>query len=250
MNHMRERILIIDHDPVMARLIGTVIHRYHYRVAGTAENGREALSQALETEPDLALVALEMEGTIDGVNTARYLRTIFDLPVIFYSPATDSASLSRARLAHPSGVLPTPFNDRQICTAIDVALFHHTKQMGTGATFPSREVPSWRGSGAAITDPKGKVWFLNRAGKELLGLAQGAVHHRPFDDLATFLDPVRREQIRGVIEGAMNGGPYPLVKNVCVMREDGGERYLGLIAHPLRSLENQLQGVVSFLHPL
>ncbi|MDO4665974.1 MAG: response regulator transcription factor [Actinomycetaceae bacterium] len=70
-------VLIVDDDPVICRGLSAIINATaDLTVAGVAPNGKEALSLAEKTNPNIALVDVNMPD-MDGVETTRQFRLRF-----------------------------------------------------------------------------------------------------------------------------------------------------------------------------
>src|SRR4051812_12497831 len=69
------RVLVVDDDMVICRQMAAGLASAGYQVV-TAHDGAQALEQAQETPPDLAIVDLEMPGT-NGLDVIRRLKELF-----------------------------------------------------------------------------------------------------------------------------------------------------------------------------
>jgi two-component system, sensor histidine kinase and response regulator len=69
------RVLVVDDDMVICRQMAAGLASAGYQVV-TAHDGQQALDQAQETPPDLAIVDLEMPGT-NGLDVIRRLKQLF-----------------------------------------------------------------------------------------------------------------------------------------------------------------------------
>ncbi len=81
---MPKRVLIVDDDPWIRRMVGTVIERRGHQVE-TAREGKEGLDKALQFRPDLIISDVMMPG-MDGWSFVRALRAHREMsliPVIF-----------------------------------------------------------------------------------------------------------------------------------------------------------------------
>jgi DNA-binding response OmpR family regulator len=81
---MAKRVLIVDDDPWIRRMVGTVIERRGHQVE-TAREGKEGLDKALQFRPDLIISDVMMPG-MDGwafVRALRAHREMSLIPVIF-----------------------------------------------------------------------------------------------------------------------------------------------------------------------
>src|SRR5437764_11723587 len=104
-----ERILIVEDEAAVARLIETFLAHAGYNVVGLAETGEQALHQAAELRPDLALMDIHLKGGLDGVEVAERLRAQFNMPVVFLTGLRDDTTLQRSRNAQAFGYLLKPF---------------------------------------------------------------------------------------------------------------------------------------------
>ena len=73
-------ILVVDDDPEIAGLIKRALVYEGYTV-DTAAEGSEALSKALDREPDLVILDIMMPG-IDGIEVSKRLREASDVPIL------------------------------------------------------------------------------------------------------------------------------------------------------------------------
>ena len=75
--------------------------------------------------PDLVLMDLHLAGTMDGIDTAEQIRTLYHIPVIFLTGHADETSLGRAKVTEPYGYVLKPFDERELHSAIEIALYKH-----------------------------------------------------------------------------------------------------------------------------
>jgi DNA-binding response OmpR family regulator len=83
---MAARVLVVDDDPVIVRLLEVNLRLEGYEVE-TASRGEEALERAGATAPDLVILDVMMPG-LDGWETCRRLRELpafAQTPVVFLS---------------------------------------------------------------------------------------------------------------------------------------------------------------------
>ena len=67
------KILIVEDDPLSALDLQNEVERLGYEVVGMAESADEALMASEESRPDLALLDINIVGSMDGIQTARLL---------------------------------------------------------------------------------------------------------------------------------------------------------------------------------
>ena len=118
-------ILIVEDEAIVAADLAGKLNRLGYIISGTTGFGEEAVNQAREERPDLVLMDIRLKGTMDGIEAAGIIRREFDLPVIFLTAHSDRATLDRAKLAEPFGYILKPFEERELTTNIEMALYKH-----------------------------------------------------------------------------------------------------------------------------
>jgi PAS domain S-box-containing protein len=241
---MKGRIVVVEDDDLIAHLIGLMLKRRDYVMTGWATTGEEALARVVETTPDLVLMDIRLNGRLDGIDAATYVLTVLKVPVVFVTASGDDSTLARARRAHPYGVITKPFNEREMFLSIESAI-HQAAADRSEDRCPKE---AWEIPAVAITDPEGKIFYLNHAGEELLGIEPGKGLSRPFDDLVRLRDPVTATDVRGLVGRATNGALSR--KELCLRRLDGRERYVGVETCSLRNAEGERQGMLAILRPL
>src|SRR5262245_48947691 len=84
------RVLVVDDAVVFRRLVADALsHDPALEVAGTAANGRIALSKMAHLNPDVVILDVEMP-EMDGLATLAELRKTYPrLPVIMFSALTE-----------------------------------------------------------------------------------------------------------------------------------------------------------------
>ena len=68
---------------------------------------------------------IRLQGDMDGIAAAEEMRRRFHIPVIFLTAYSEEATLERAKLAEPYGYVLKPFDDRELKSAIEIALYKH-----------------------------------------------------------------------------------------------------------------------------
>ena len=117
------RILVVEDEWLVSQGIKETLQDLGYEVAGPVASGEEALELAQTERPDLVLMDILLKGGMDGIEAAECLRRRFDLPVIFLTAYADSQTLGRAKVTEPFGYLLKPFENRELHSVIEIALY-------------------------------------------------------------------------------------------------------------------------------
>jgi DNA-binding NarL/FixJ family response regulator len=81
----RKRILIVDDQAALLKVLRTSLEHHGFIVCGEAENGIDAISRAVATRPDLVILDVAMPG-LNGIEVASILqRELPDVPIILHT---------------------------------------------------------------------------------------------------------------------------------------------------------------------
>jgi signal transduction histidine kinase len=127
MSRMR-RILIVEDEMIVARDIQQQLIELDYEPVGHTTRGEQAISMAGELRPDLVLMDVRLAGTVDGIAAAHAIRRQHALPVVFLTAYATDDTLARAKLAEPFGYVLKPFTERDLRTAVEIALHRHAAE--------------------------------------------------------------------------------------------------------------------------
>ncbi|MGO8993458.1 MAG: response regulator [Polyangiaceae bacterium] len=178
------RILIVEDDRIVARDIQQRLTRIGYTVVGITGRGEDAVGQVIELTPDLVLMDIGLDGDTDDVATATRIRDLGQVPVVYLTANADDRTLARARLAEPFGYVLKPFEDSQLRTAIEIALYKHGAERKLLESERRYAVTlSSIGDGVIVTDDASRVIFMNGAAEKLTGFSSAEAGGRPLDEV-------------------------------------------------------------------
>jgi len=121
----KTKILIVEDEGVIALDIKRRLEKQGYMVVGIADNANDALALVEQTNPNLVLMDIVIQGSVDGIQSAKTIRRRFDVPILFLTAHSDQNTVLRAKEAMPYGYLTKPFDERELQACIDMALFRH-----------------------------------------------------------------------------------------------------------------------------
>lgn len=121
----KTKILVVEDEGIIAKDIENTLKAMGYGVAGVVVSGDEAIQKAVETQPDLVLMDIVLKGETDGVEAADRIRARLDTPVVFLTAYADEKTLQRAKITGAFGYLVKPFEERELRSTIEVALYQH-----------------------------------------------------------------------------------------------------------------------------
>lgn len=125
---MKKQILIVEDERIVADDIRMSLERLGYSVCGVVSSGEQAVERAKRMRPDLALMDIVLEGMMNGIDAAEVIRSRFDIPIVYLTAYSDSKTLERAKMSEPFGYVLKPFEDRDLHTTIEMALYKHKNE--------------------------------------------------------------------------------------------------------------------------
>ncbi|NPE29542.1 response regulator [Methanococcoides sp. SA1] len=122
------KILVVEDELITAMDIKNILEGFGYSVPATVASGEEAIEKVEEFSPDLVLMDIMLEGDMDGIQTAEQIHTHSDIPVVYLTAYADNDTLQRAKVTGPFGYLLKPFEEKELHTIIEIALYKHAME--------------------------------------------------------------------------------------------------------------------------
>ncbi len=188
------RILIVEDDRVVARHLEQQLLRMGYRVVAKTASGEEACDLAVRLTPDLVLMDIRLEGAMDGIDAAECINKSACLPIVFLTAYADDETTRRARLTEPFGYLLKPFEESQLRTVVEMALYKHASdrrlresERRFAATLASI------GDAVIATDEQRAITYLNPIAEQLTGWLADQALGRPLREVFVAINEDTRQ---------------------------------------------------------
>lgn len=120
-------ILVVEDESIVAKDIQLCLTKLGYNVVGICSSGEAAIEAAEQHEPDLIMMDIMLKGEMSGIQAAGVIREKLDVPVIFLTAYTDRDTVEKAKETEPFGYIIKPFKEIDIQTAIEIALYKHSR---------------------------------------------------------------------------------------------------------------------------
>lgn len=125
------RILVVDDDASIRRLLNAVLTRHHYQVL-LAATGDQALDCAVDRRPDLVILDLTLPG-MHGLDVCRRLRSWLAAPILVLSGRGEEASRIAALDEGADDYVTKPFSTGELLARIRALL----RRAPAGAALPA-----------------------------------------------------------------------------------------------------------------
>ena len=237
--NFQRRILIVEDELIVAADIASRLVRMGYQVVGQTDTAQDALQLAAKLLPDLVLMDIRLHGAADGVGAADEIRNRYRLPVVYLTAHADEATLQRAKVTEPFGYVLKPFEERELRTALEMALYKHAADRRL-AESERRYATTLSSIGDAViaTNTAGCVSFLNPIAEQLTGWPLAEAAGQPLMTVFRVVDELTQQPIEYLSEPLPDGPEsrtstqrllisrtstrYPIFDTVAPIRDDLG----------------------------
>lgn len=122
-----QKILIVEDETLVAMEIASALKKEGYTVTDTVESAKQALNSIKENEPHLILMDININGDINGIETARSIKTLYDIPIIFLTAYNDKETIDKAIQTAPIAYLIKPFKRQELYASVSLGLLNAVK---------------------------------------------------------------------------------------------------------------------------
>lgn len=113
----------MEDERLIALEIATRLERMGYKVCYDATDAEEALREVENFGPDIVLMDIRISGDIDGIETARKIQSVANIPIVYITAYSDDNTLERAKETLPYGYLTKPVQEKDLKIVLEMA-FH------------------------------------------------------------------------------------------------------------------------------
>lgn len=242
----KTNVLIVEDDNIYSLTAQKQLEKLGYHVQAIALSGEEAIEKARSLAPDIVLMDIVLATDMDGIEAAERINAFSDAPIVYVTSATDQETLQRATETGPFGFLIKPFEQRELRSVLEMALFRYKMEQKLQSSKRWQETTLSSISDAVVTtDSEGRIQLFNPMAEHLTGWkAQEVLGKRFF------------ETIR-VSDAAGNGGIMDMVTQVLrqetnlrlpeamrLYNRDGVSSPVEVSLASIRSTNRHVQGLV------
>ncbi len=222
----KTKILIVEDNPIVAEDLKIKLIDLGYGITATAYSGEQALESVRTQRPDIALMDIRLGRGMNGIETALKLKDKYNISVIYLTAHADDNTVSKAKLTEPYGYVVKPFNDTELKSVIEIAVY---KQQSDRKL---RESQQWFqttlnsiGDGVIATDMTGNITFMNPIAETLTGWSQSEAKGKPLNKVFNIINEFTRKSCENpVLKVIKTGQIIGLANHTILISRDGSER--------------------------
>ena len=241
------RILIVDDDPIITRLISIMLQKKGYNVVGIVKSGEESIGKAVELNPDLVIMDVSLAGEMDGLDAAHYLFQLFQYPIIFITALSEEDLLERAKYSQPYGIIFKPFTMVEISTNVDLAIYNHSNRCRTLERYPAGDPKKIMDALEAIiiTDKRGRIIFFNTYAAWFIDLPPEQILMKHWRSVLMLINDINDEELKDPVdEAARQMAGVNLDSNTAVVTTTSKRRKVTVTVRPVKDDHETLLAVL------
>lgn len=235
------KLLIVEDESIVALDIKHRAEALGYEVVGIAASGEEAIELAREKKPDIVLMDIILKSEMDGIEAAEIIKREHDIPVVYLTAYSDKETLERAKLTEPFGYLIKPFEDRELHSTIEVAIYKHKMDSKLRISEERyRKLAESSPDLIILLDKKEEIMFLNDAFERVTRLPREKCYNRHVSILKK-MGIISREEFKKLMDIIRPFKDHLEPVQVKIRDKYGGEHYLELYASTIKNREKFIQ---------
>ena len=126
---MKEKILIVEDEFIVANDLKLMLMKAGYQVTGIASSVVQARKLIADNKPDWVLLDIILKGDLTGIDLAWELREMH-LPFLYISANTNQSTLEAVKETQPYGFMVKPFRERDMIVMLDIARYRYDMERG------------------------------------------------------------------------------------------------------------------------
>lgn len=244
----KQRVWIVEDESIVAMDLKQRLQARGYDVLGISSYAEDAVEKVRQHKPDIVLMDIVLKGEMDGITASGIIKEELRIPVLYLTAYADTQTINRAKVTEPYGYIIKPFEESDVVTAIEIALY---KAMMESKLRESerwiRTMTKSMGEGVIATDTDGLVKFMNPVAEMLTGVNEEKAVLQPSSKIfpievekaaLTVADPVEMALTDQDIISSDDDD------RIVLIAKDGTRRYIEYVATPIHDDRERLNGAV------
>ncbi|MBE0460535.1 MAG: HD domain-containing protein [Candidatus Aminicenantes bacterium] len=237
--------MLVEDESIVARDICNMLLGLGYDVLDVVSSASESIKKTRDLRPDLVLMDIMLEGEKAGIQAAHYIFTHLNTPVVYLTAYTDEITLQQAKKSEPFGYLLKPFEERELHTTIETALYKFQMEMKL------RERERWLFTilksirdGVIATDQSGIITFMNPLAESLTGWTQEEAIKKHLNGVFSVIDESTKKRFNICIDKILKDVNFEFPNDLLLVSREGKKAPIEPRLSSIRDENNAASGVV------
>jgi DNA-binding LytR/AlgR family response regulator len=116
------KIIVVIDEMIIGAKVSMYLSELGYEVTGIATRAEQALLFLHSNIPDIALLDIQLKGSMDGIELAQLIQQKYCIPLVFLTANMDDATFQRAKETRPYALLRKPFNKLDLRRSLELTI--------------------------------------------------------------------------------------------------------------------------------
>ncbi|HYA12145.1 MAG TPA: response regulator [Thermodesulfovibrionales bacterium] len=126
----KTKILIVEDESITAMNLQHILKHWGYETCEYVTSGTLAIEKAECEKPDIIILDVSLNSEINGIETARQIRSRFYTPVIFITGYSDKETMKQIEDTEPAGCFIKPLDFDKLKITLDSIAHKSRKKLG------------------------------------------------------------------------------------------------------------------------
>ncbi len=117
------KILVVEDEAIIAMDIQSILKKMGYVDSEVVFSGEESIEKVAARRPHLVLMDIKLKGKLDGIQAAKHIFHEYKVPVVYITAFGDEATIKRANGTARFGYITKPFEEAELKSTIQKALY-------------------------------------------------------------------------------------------------------------------------------
>ncbi len=113
------KVLIVEDNFIIQMFLESSIEDMGHTISGLAADSNATIKCIEEVRPDIIFLDIGLAGDLDGIATARVIKSTYDIPIVFITGNSDEDTIRRAQETEPVYILYKPIDEFKLATEFE-----------------------------------------------------------------------------------------------------------------------------------
>ncbi len=240
------KVLIVEDEIIVAKDLESKLENYGYIIAGIASSGEDAVAKAGQTNPDIILMDIILQGKMNGIEASEIIKKSHDIPIIFLTASSDEFTMKKAKNGAPYAYIIKPYGEREIQANIEISLLRHRleKEIIEKGDWLASVFDSL-GDAVIATDRNGVIRKINNLAVTLTGWAREESIGSKVSEIFKTVDEKTGEDLtNSLLNNIDDKIGDRLINTEILLSKEGKKIYIDKKATPIKDERGAILGVV------
>lgn len=116
------RVLAVEDDEIHEERLRMILDKLGYNLIDVMNATNGFMAKVVATQPDVLLIDIDLGEAITGIDLAKKVNEIRDIPIVYLTCFTDHDTFSRAKKTMPEAYITKPYKQEELQRAIELAV--------------------------------------------------------------------------------------------------------------------------------